>query len=1099
MTAKHKTPVVAPPAPEVKKPAPEGQEFQGQETQFETAAPTAMRKALADPGRMSGADIRTAQRAYGNQFVQRLARGTTISGVRAGKPAGGTVSRKGGSKPLLQRSGDGAAPVHSSVESRIESQRGAGQPLLENTQEQMSDSFGADFSGVRVHTGGESNQLNRSLNARAFTTGQDVYFADNEYNPNSSGGQELIAHELTHVVQQGGAPAKSKAQTKSADEDEGLVATKPLQRGMADEEQEQLLTKPLEGTPIQRAMTVNAPGDEYEQEADSTAKQVMSKSAQRAAVDDEDENMVATKPVQLDHLPEEEEAPGAMTQRVQTATRLQREEKKEESDDEKKKKEEANAEKKGEEAKGKSPTDKKDEKKEGDKKEGDKKEGEAKKEGAPAAGGGAAGGGGAPGGGTPAAKPKTPEEAEAQQAQGQLQAAAIGRSLSDQLGFNVTKPPEWDSEVSMHQMFKSLAGGGAGDDAGAGAGAEAVQTKPAVPSIQRIGSSVGGTVMAEAEGKAPEEKKDSSKWAGGEFFTEKKPGQVVPVPKHENVIAQVVIGDTIGKAAEATNTFVGAFTGQEKTPFGFLAAIMETAIMISEIITSILGYISLAMLIVSAILYGIGTALVASLFGAAAGAVLLAWASTLLGWSLTLGTWATIITAYRFVARPIVMLFRILDLVTGTYTEEEKKERQQKLIGQAIAWAADGVSLVLAGQGKNLASPGVAAEKIAAENAEKQAALAAERAALSAGTEALEGATTDAAKAGAKAALGTAAKTGAKAGAQGAGQEILTGTIGVGATLGGNLGGNAAQTKSRDGSGPDKSAIARDDIPPTGGEGGGQPAKLTEPPLGAAETVDDLSIGIGTAEAEKAYLMSRIATIDEIIGEKTVWSDTMSQSKKGLQTHRGALEQSNKMSDTRAAKMGEAAEKSKEAADKSKDAQAQSSSANSGLSSMKGPIDQGAEKAKDKGVKVEGDPNQTQGGMGKNAEAAGQTGAAATTGAADAAAKKKESEAIKAESTKTIGKVNEADKKVDDAQGKNQSEIEMLRGEKQAALERLAVVDGKENELKAQHAAALAETFTWVETHKAERAAAGVGMEGGAGVEGGGGAEGGGASAGAPA
>ena len=70
--------------------------------------------------------------------------------------------------------------------------------------------MGADFSGVRVHTDTQSDQLNRSIQAKAFTTGQDVFFRSGEYNPGSKGGQELIAHELTHVVQQNGSTVQKK-------------------------------------------------------------------------------------------------------------------------------------------------------------------------------------------------------------------------------------------------------------------------------------------------------------------------------------------------------------------------------------------------------------------------------------------------------------------------------------------------------------------------------------------------------------------------------------------------------------------------------------------------------------------------------------------------------------------------------------------------------------------------------------------------------------------------------------------------------------------------------------------------------------------------
>jgi hypothetical protein len=68
----------------------------------------------------------------------------------------------------------------------------------------MGQAMGADFSGVKVHTDSQSDQLNKSIQAKAFTTGQDVFFRQGAYEPSSQGGQELIAHELTHVVQQNG-------------------------------------------------------------------------------------------------------------------------------------------------------------------------------------------------------------------------------------------------------------------------------------------------------------------------------------------------------------------------------------------------------------------------------------------------------------------------------------------------------------------------------------------------------------------------------------------------------------------------------------------------------------------------------------------------------------------------------------------------------------------------------------------------------------------------------------------------------------------------------------------------------------------------------
>jgi hypothetical protein len=100
--------------------------------------------------------------------------------------------------------GSQAATVSEDLEVRIKAERGGGHPLSDNTREPMEQSFGADFSGVRVHTDSEADALNKQLSAHAFTTGQDVFFRENEYSPGSDSGRELIAHELTHVVQQTG-------------------------------------------------------------------------------------------------------------------------------------------------------------------------------------------------------------------------------------------------------------------------------------------------------------------------------------------------------------------------------------------------------------------------------------------------------------------------------------------------------------------------------------------------------------------------------------------------------------------------------------------------------------------------------------------------------------------------------------------------------------------------------------------------------------------------------------------------------------------------------------------------------------------------------
>ncbi|MEM7117605.1 MAG: DUF4157 domain-containing protein [Chloroflexota bacterium] len=133
---------------------------------------------------------------------------------------------------LAQRSGTGPTEVDNDTAEAINRQRGGGRPLEGKIARKAGRTMGADFSGVNVHTDGQANQLANQLGAKAFTTGNDIFFRDGAYRPRSSDGQQLIAHELTHVVQQGAA-----------------------------------------GTAVQAKMTVNDPNDKYEVEADRVADQ----------------------------------------------------------------------------------------------------------------------------------------------------------------------------------------------------------------------------------------------------------------------------------------------------------------------------------------------------------------------------------------------------------------------------------------------------------------------------------------------------------------------------------------------------------------------------------------------------------------------------------------------------------------------------------------------------------------------------------------------------------------------------------------------------------------------------------------------------------
>ncbi|MEJ2711335.1 MAG: DUF4157 domain-containing protein [Anaerolineales bacterium] len=105
-------------------------------------------------------------------------------------------------KPDIPRVGLEGGPVAPVVEAAIQRARGGGKPLDSAVQVHMGETLGYDFSDVRVHTDAQADALNQQLSARAFTSGRDIFFKRNTYDPASSQGRELIGHELTHILQQ---------------------------------------------------------------------------------------------------------------------------------------------------------------------------------------------------------------------------------------------------------------------------------------------------------------------------------------------------------------------------------------------------------------------------------------------------------------------------------------------------------------------------------------------------------------------------------------------------------------------------------------------------------------------------------------------------------------------------------------------------------------------------------------------------------------------------------------------------------------------------------------------------------------------------------
>ena len=137
--------------------------------------------------------------------------------------------------------------ISPNLEARINAIRGGGQPLPASTRTFFEPRFGYDFSQVRVHTTAQCDMLNHALNARAFTTGKDIYFRQGEYNPGISAGRQLLAHELTHVLQQNRDEIKTKKDSRN------LLSSNAVKK------------------PIFRKLTLGSSGDIYEQGADQLA------------------------------------------------------------------------------------------------------------------------------------------------------------------------------------------------------------------------------------------------------------------------------------------------------------------------------------------------------------------------------------------------------------------------------------------------------------------------------------------------------------------------------------------------------------------------------------------------------------------------------------------------------------------------------------------------------------------------------------------------------------------------------------------------------------------------------------------------------------
>jgi hypothetical protein len=116
----------------------------------------------------------------------------------------------------LQMQPDGTMQTTTSLTTAVEGAQGNGRSLSQKTRKPLERAFGTNFDNVRIHADSEADRLSHAMQARAFTVGSDIFFRQNAYAPQSTSGQKLLAHELTHVVQQGFAPTRHEDDEKAS-------------------------------------------------------------------------------------------------------------------------------------------------------------------------------------------------------------------------------------------------------------------------------------------------------------------------------------------------------------------------------------------------------------------------------------------------------------------------------------------------------------------------------------------------------------------------------------------------------------------------------------------------------------------------------------------------------------------------------------------------------------------------------------------------------------------------------------------------------------------------------------------------------------------
>jgi Domain of unknown function (DUF4157) len=177
---------------------------------------------------------------------------------------------------------------------------GGGSPLDSPTRSYMEERMGQDFSDVRVHTGGAASESARSVNAQAYTVGNDIVFQSDKYAPESDPGKRMLAHELTHVVQQRSGPVDGTPAPG------GINISHPSDRfeQAAERSADQVMASPV-AAPAVAAAPPAAPAVQREEE--EKPEDVQTLAVQRAEDEEQPEETAQTMPVQREEEQEPEE------------------------------------------------------------------------------------------------------------------------------------------------------------------------------------------------------------------------------------------------------------------------------------------------------------------------------------------------------------------------------------------------------------------------------------------------------------------------------------------------------------------------------------------------------------------------------------------------------------------------------------------------------------------------------------------------------------------------------------------------------------------------------------------------------------------------